>query len=140
MKCSISDAAKRTGLSPHTIRYYEKEGLLPFVERNANGIREFKESDFEWLALIECLKGTGMPIKEIGEFIGWGMEGDGTLQKRLDMFLKQRRELERKMAELNQFMDKIDLKIHYYQTAVAAGTEAIHQNGCEPVLSENKTA
>lgn len=136
MKCSISEAAKRTGLSAHTIRYYEKEGLLPFVERNPNGIREFSESDFEWLAVIECLKGTGMSIKEIGEFIGWCMEGDATLQQRLDMFLVQKQKLQEKMAELNRFMEKIDRKIHYYEIAVEAGTESIHENGCEPVATE----
>jgi DNA-binding transcriptional MerR regulator len=130
MTCSIGEAAKKTGLTPYTIRYYEKEGLLPFVDRNSNGIREFKESDFEWLAMIECLKGTGMPIKEIGEFIGWCMEGDGTLQKRLDMFLKQKEELEIKMTELQKYMEKINYKIWYYTTAVEAGTESIHKNGC----------
>jgi len=133
MKCSISEAAKKTGLTPYTIRYYEKEGLLPFVDRNSNGVREFKESDFEWLAMIECLKGTGMPIKEIGEFIRWCMEGDDTLQKRLDMFLKQKKELETKMSELQKYMEKIDYKIWYYTTAVEAGTESIHKNGCEQI-------
>jgi DNA-binding transcriptional MerR regulator len=133
MNYSISEAAKRMNTTPYTLRYYEKEGLLPFIDRNANGIREFKESDFEWLALIECLKGTGMPIKEIGEFISWCMEGDSTLQKRLDMFLKQKDELERKMAELQKYLNKIDYKIWYYSTAVEAGTESIHKKSCVPV-------
>jgi len=133
MNYSISEAAKRMNTMPYTLRYYEKEGLLPFIDRNANGIREFKESDFEWLALIECLKGTGMPIKEIGEFISWCMEGDSTLQKRLDMFLKQKDELEKKMAELQKYLDKIDYKIWYYTTAVEAGTESIHKKNCAQI-------
>ena len=57
--------AKILHVAPSTLRYYDKEGLLPFVERSSGGIRLFKDSDFEWLSMIECMKQTGMPINEI---------------------------------------------------------------------------
>ena len=118
MGYSISKAADKTGLSTFTLRYYEKEGLLPFVERTPSGTRCFKDSDFEWLAMIQCLKNTGMSIKDIKEFVGWCMEGDETLEKRLDMFNAQRKEVEARMAEFQSYLDKLDWKIAYYENAI----------------------
>ena len=118
MGYSISKAADKTGLSTFTLRYYEKEGLLPFVERTPSGTRCFKDSDFEWLAMIQCLKNTGMSIKDIKEFVGWCMEGDTTLEKRLAMFNAQRKEVEARMAEFQSYLDKLDWKIAYYENAI----------------------
>ena len=118
MGYSISKAADRTGLSTFTLRYYEKEGLLPFVERTPSGTRCFKDSDFEWLAMIQCLKNTGMSIKDIKEFVGWCMEGDETLEKRLAMFNAQRKEVEARMTEFQSYLDKLDWKIAYYENAI----------------------
>lgn len=66
---TVGEAAKMLGVAPSALRYYDKEGLLPFVERSGGGMRMFKESDIEWLKLIDCLKATGMPIKGIKQFI-----------------------------------------------------------------------
>ena len=118
MGISIGKAAERAGLSVHTLRYYEKEGLLPFVDRTPSGTRCFKESDFEWLAMIHCIKNTGMTIRDIHEFVGWSMEGDSTLQKRLDMFLAQKKEIESRIEEFQHYLDKIAYKIEYYENAV----------------------
>jgi len=132
MRYAIAQAAERIGLTAHTLRYYEKEGLLPFVDRDINGNRSFKESDFEWLELITCLKSSGMPIKNIKTFIEWCLEGDDTLEKRLNVFLEHKKVVEKKMAELQKYMDKINHKISYYQRAVDAGTEAIHgKHSCD---------
>jgi len=118
MGYSIGKAAEKTGLSTYTLRYYEKEGLLPFVERTDSGTRCFKDSDFEWLAMINCLKNTGMSIKDIREFVGWCMEGDGTLEKRLAMFCAQKKEVEAKMEEFQHYLDKLEFKISYYEAAI----------------------
>lgn len=127
MGYSIGEAAKKAGLSAYTLRYYDKEGLLPFVERTPAGFRIFKDSDLEWLAVISCLKNTGMSIKDIKKFINWCMEGDSTLEKRLNMFKQQKERVQDQMKELKDFMDEIDYKIWYYETALAAGTESIHE-------------
>ena len=82
--------AKKMGVAPSTLRYYDKEGLLPFDERSGGGIRMFKDEDIEWLSIIECLKKTGMPIKEIKRFIDWCIEGDPTINKRLELIDRQR--------------------------------------------------
>lgn len=122
MYYSIGEAAQRMHLSAPTLRYYDKEGLLPFVDRSAGGARMFKESDFEWLRLIECLKLTGMPIRDIKQFIDWYMEGDTTLPQRRDMFYERRRAVEAQIETLQATLDMIDYKCWYYDTAVAAGS------------------
>ncbi|MDR7235904.1 MerR family transcriptional regulator [Neobacillus drentensis] len=124
---SISEVAKELNLTPYTLRYYDKEGLMPFVERTPSGTRLFKESDIGALKIIECLKSTGMPIKEIKHFIDWCSEGDSTLQQRYDMFMERKATVEAQMEELKKTMEVIDHKCLYYQTALDAGTEDIHK-------------
>ncbi len=126
MTYTITQVAAKMGLTTYTVRYYDKEGLLPFVDRTKSGTRIFKESDFEWLSLIICLKHSGMAIKDIKIFINWCLEGDSTLEKRLNMFNEHKKMVAEKMVELKKHMNKLDDKIQYYQIAVEAGTESIH--------------
>ena len=128
MTYSISEVAKKLNLTAYTLRYYDKEGLMPFVERTPNGTRLFKESDIDALNVIECLKSTGMPIKEIKTFIDWCSDGDSTLQERYDMFLERKAVAEEQLEELNKTMELINHKCKYYKTALDAGTEDIHRN------------
>ncbi|MCM3118235.1 MerR family transcriptional regulator [Neobacillus sp. MER 74] len=125
---SISEVAKELNLTVYTLRYYDKEGLIPFVERTPSGIRMFKESDIGALKVIECLKSTGMPIKEIKNFIDWCSDGDSTLQQRYDMFMERKANVEAQMEELKKTMEVIEHKCLYYKTALDAGTENIHKN------------
>lgn len=128
MPYTIGEAAARMHLSAPTLRYYDKEGLLPFVDRSESGIRVFKESDFEWLRLIECLKATGMPIRDIKQFIDWCLEGDATLPQRRDMFYERRRAILKQMETLQAALDVIDYKCWYYDTAAKAGSATPLQN------------
>ena len=129
MGYSIGQVAKKTGLSTHTLRYYEKEGLLPFVKKTGSGLRIFSDEDIGWLQMIECLKGTGMPLKGIKQYIDWYIEGDATLEKRLEMFKRQKVRLEEQMAQLKQHMEKIDYKISLYTEAVRKGKlDAVSDN------------
>lgn len=130
MTYTIAQAAAKAHLTAHTLRYYDKEGLLPFIERSNSGNRIFKDEDFESLSIINCLKNTGMSIKDIKTYIDWCMEGDSSLNKRLNVFLKQREALLAKMKELENHMKTVDFKIWYYETAIEAGTEAIHEGSC----------
>ena len=127
MNYTISEVAEKTNLTAYTLRYYDKEGLLPFVDRSVGGVRVFKDTDLDWLAIIECLKLTGMPIKEIKIFIDWCMQGDATLQQRYDMFKERKAIVEAQMAEIQKTLDTINYKCWYYETALAAGTEKIHK-------------
>lgn len=80
---SISEATEKTGISPYTLRYYDKEGLLPFVKRSSGKKRIFTEKDLLWISLIKCLKNTNMSIHDIKKFIDWYLEGDSTLKKNI---------------------------------------------------------
>lgn len=119
---SIGQVAQKTGLSAYTLRYYEKEGLLPFVKKSDSGMRVYTDSDIAWLSMIECLKATGMPIKEIRLYIKWYNEGDATLSKRLALFRRRRLITEQKMKDLQKIQNKIEFKIHLYEEAVKAGS------------------
>lgn len=122
MRYSIGQAAKITGLSTHTLRYYEKEGLLPFVQKSRSGLRIFSESDIGWINMIECLKGVGMSLKGIKQYIDWYQEGDTTLELRLQMFIKQKQNLLQQMEQLKHHMEKIDYKINLYTEAAKLGS------------------
>ena len=84
---SIGDMSRETGLSVSTLRYYEKLGLLAPVPRSAGNIRQYGEADLERLRMLECLKNTGMALKDIRTFFSWCDEGDATLPARYQMFL-----------------------------------------------------
>lgn len=131
MDYSIGQAAKKMGLTAHTLRYYEKEGLLPFVKKTSSGLRIFSEEDIGWLQMIECLKGTGMPLKGIKQYIDWFIEGDSTLQKRLDMFKQQKIKIEEQMRELKKHMEKINYKIAYYTEMVENGSDGVFERNKE---------
>ena len=110
MLYTVSEMAKRLGVAPSTLRYYDKEGLLPFIERSDGGIRMLKDTDFEWLSIIECLKKTGMPIKEIKVFIDWCIEGDTTISKRKELIEKQRQVVLFQIQQLKETLSMLDYK------------------------------
>lgn len=122
MLYTVGEMAKLLGVAPSTLRYYDQEGLLPFVERSSNGIRVFKDADYEWLQVIECLKKTGMPLKDIREFIQMAMQGDETIEQRLNLIIRQQEAVRKQLTELQQTLETLDFKRWYYETARDAGT------------------
>ena len=122
MTYSIGETAKILGVNPSTLRYYDKEGLLPFVSRTDGGIRVFKENDMEWLKLIECLKKTNMPIKEIKRFIDLYEEGDHTAAQRLEIIRNQKESVEAQIKQLQSTLEVLEYKNWFYETAVRLGT------------------
>lgn len=131
MTYTVGEAAKLLGVAPSTLRYYDKEGLLPFVERSGGGIRKFKDIDIECLNIIECLKKTGMPLKDIKMFLDMVAAGDSTIRDRLALFQKQREAVTAQMRELQDTLDIIDYKCWYYEMAKDAGTTAHLNELCE---------
>lgn len=128
MVYTVGEMAKLLGVAPSTLRYYDKEGLLPFVERSSGGIRMFQESDFEWLRVIGCMKKAGMSIKDIRQYIEMALQGDDTIAKRLELFEHQREVLKAQMEELQHTMEMVEYKCWYYETAQAAGTIEVPKN------------
>lgn len=128
MVYTVGEMAKLLGVPSSTLRYYDKEGLLPFVERSASGIRMFHEKDYEWLQIISCLKKAGMSLKDIKQYIHLSMEGDSTIEERLELFYNQRKVLQAQMEELQKTMEVLDFKCWYYETAKEAGTVQVPQS------------
>lgn len=128
MVYTVGEMAKMLGVSASTLRYYDKEGLLPFVERSSGGIRMFRDSDIEWLQVIGCMKKAGMSIKDIKQYIEMALQGDETIGLRLDMFRRQREALKAQMEEQRHAMEMVEYKCWYYETAKAAGTTDAPQN------------
>ena len=128
MYYTVGETASRLGVAASTLRYYDKEGLLPFVERSSGGVRMFKDSDFEWLSIIECLKKAGMPIKEIKKFIDWCLEGDSTIEQRLQLIQEQKRRVQEQIAQMQETLGVLEYKEWYYEKAREAGTCKIHDS------------
>ncbi len=131
MRYSIGQVAKKLGVTAHTLRYYDKEGLLPSVKKGSSGARVFEDEDVDWLVILECLKGTGMQLKDIKTYIKLCQQGDATLQERLNLFKQQKAKLEEQQERLRRYQEKIDFKITYYIEAVANGSIDIYErNKC----------
>ncbi|BCN31104.1 MerR family transcriptional regulator [Anaeromicropila herbilytica] len=117
MTYTIGEVAEMLNISISTIRYYDKEGLLPLVNRTSGNIRVFNDSDIECLKMIDCLKTTGMQLKDIKLFFEWCEEGDSTIDKRYQLFIEQKEKTEKQMADLQKALDHVNYKCEYYRIA-----------------------
>lgn len=119
---SIGQISEGFGLPISTLRFYDKEGLFPNLERKS-GIRKFSERDIEALHVIECLKKSGLEIRDIKQFMQWCSEGASTYPQRLELFLRQRETIEGEIEKLERALAMINFKCWYYETALADGSE-----------------
>ena len=136
MVYTVGEMANRLEVPASTLRYYDKEGLLPFVERSSGGIRMFRESDLEWLQVISCMKKAGMSIRDIRHYIELAMQGDDTIETRLQMFQHQREVLQRQIAEMQHTLETVEYKCWFYETAKAAGTVEVPSRMAEDEVPE----
>lgn len=117
---SIQDVSKKTGLTAHTLRYYEKEGLIPGVERSQGGFRQYTDEDLERLGLICCLKNTGMSIQEIARFVQLTHEGDHTLEERVELLRAHREQVLERIAEMQKHLEKVTWKLNFFTEKLRA--------------------
>ena len=111
----IADASERTGLTPDTLRYYERDGLmLHEVGRSATGHRRYTETDLRWIRLITRLRATGMPIRDVRRYADLVRQGDGNEQERLDLLRAHRQQVLAQLAEVQDHLGAIDAKIGIY--------------------------
>lgn len=137
MSYSIGEVAKMFNIPASTLRFYDREGLFPNVKRSNGGIRVFSDAEIGTLKVIECLKSTGMEIKDIKQFLDWCSEGDTTLQKRRELFYERRKIVESKLEEIQKTLEIIQYKCWYYETAVQAGTEDVFKITSFDTMPEN---
>ena len=119
---SIGQVSEMFGLPISTLRYYDKQGLFPGMER-MSGIRKFGENELEALRVIECLKMSGLEIKDIKRFMDWCMDGSSTYPLRKELLEKQKETVEAEIAHMNQILDMLRFKCWYYEQAIKDGGE-----------------
>lgn len=119
---NIGQISEMFGIPVSTLRYYDKEGLFPDIQRVA-GIRKFGEKEIETLRVIECLKKSGMEIRDIKAFMGLCAQGSKTYPERRALFLRQKEAVEAQIRHLNQTLDMIRYKCWYYEQAIRDGNE-----------------
>ena len=116
---SIEDAATRCGVSPHTLRYYERIGLLERVGRASSGHRRYRDADLGWVEFLTLLRQTGMPIRDMLRFVELTRAGDHTIPRRVDVLEAHRDALAQQLALLNQHFAAIENKIDIYRTLLS---------------------
>ena len=128
MSYTIGKVAEMMGLTTHTLRFYDKEGLLPNVSKTKSGVRQFTDVDINWLMMLECLKSTGLQLKDIKHYINLLKKGDSSLAERAEIFKAQKLKCQQEINTLKQTMKKLDFKIRYYEEALKHGEENVFKN------------
>ena len=111
---TIAEVAERTGLTRHTLRYYERDGLMLGVGRDGSGHRRYSERDLGWIELITKLRATGMPVREVRRYAGLVRAGDGNEDERLALLRVHRERVRAQLDTMAANLDAIDMKISYY--------------------------
>ena len=119
---TIGQVAEMFGLPISTLRYYDKQGLFPRMQR-VSGIRRFSETEIEALRVIECLKKAGMEIKDIRQFMDWCVEGAATYPQRKALLEEQKAHVEAEIERMNRTLDMLKYKCWYYTQAIKDGSE-----------------
>ncbi len=113
---TISEVSKKFDMSPDTLRYYERIGLIPPVPRNKGGLRDYDEDSCGWIEFIKCMRSAGLPIEALIEYVKLFREGDDTIPARLEILLEQREILLEKIASINSTLERLDYKIELYRS------------------------
>ncbi len=115
---NISQVSKKYGLSVDTLRYYEKEGLIPPVHRNESGLRDYTEQDCGWVEFIKCMRAAGLSIDTLREYITLYFKGNRTLQKRKNLLIAERDKLQARLKEMQGTLERLDYKIRVYEEKI----------------------
>ena len=119
MECLIKDASKKLNISVYTLRYYDKEGLTPFVKKDENGVRRYTEEDLEWIKMLINLRDIDMPISNIKEYITLYLKGDETIEERRELMCKYREYIKKKIKDTISNLEMATEKLRQYDYAVA---------------------
>ena len=112
---TITEVSKRYELNADTIRYYERIGLIPRVNRNKSGIRDFTEEDCRWVEFIKCMRGAGLSIEILTEYVNLFQEGSSIVKARKELLIEQRNQLADRIREMQETLDRLDIKIDGYE-------------------------
>jgi DNA-binding transcriptional MerR regulator len=115
---TITEVGQKFDISPDTLRYYERIGLIPRVNRNKSGVRDYTEQECKWVEFIKCMRASGMSIEVLIEYVGLFQQGDATVAARKEIFIEQRRLLLARMEEMQKTLERLDYKIAIYEQSI----------------------
>lgn len=124
---TITEVSEKFDIPQDTLRYYERIGLIPRVNRNKSGIRAYTEEDCKWVEFIKCMRGAGLPIEVLIEYVGLFQQGDGTIEARKELFIEQRRQLIAKIEDMKKTLERLDYKIAVYEQAIVEKEKALRR-------------
>lgn len=122
---TITEVSKKYELSADTLRYYERVGLIPEVNRNKSGIRDYTEEDCRWVEFIKCMRNAGLPIEVLIEYVNLFQKGNETIEARKVLLKEQRAQLAQKMEDMQKTLDRLDYKIDRYEKGIVAKENAL---------------
>jgi len=114
----IAEVSQKYDLCQDTLRYYERIGLIPRVNRNKSGIRDYTEEDCRWVEFIKCMRNAGLPIEALIEYVGLFQKGDETIEIRKELLVEQRKQLIAKMEDMQKTLERLNYKIAIYKQVV----------------------
>ncbi len=126
---TIAQVAEKYGITPDTLRYYERVGLIPAVKRSAGGIRNYGEEECNWVEFIVCMRGAGIEVEALIEYVSLFQAGDATLEARKNILVNQRQKLARRAEELQNTLARLDKKIENYESVLIPAQEKLRKKG-----------
>jgi len=135
---TIKDVCQKYSITPDTLRYYERVGVIPEVNRTAGGIRDYNEEDLKWVKNAICLRDAGVPIEMLIEYVRLFRKGDDTLSARCELLKEAREEIISARAKYDEALDKLDYKISMYEKAVVKGELIWEEETCQKDKKENE--
>ena len=126
---TIAEVSKKFDLSQDTLRYYERVGLFPVVNRKKSGIRNYTEEDCKWIEFIKCMRSAGLPIEVLIEYVTLFQQGDTTIEARKELLAEQRKQLVEKMEYMKKTIERLDYKLESYENAVVTKENELKRKG-----------
>lgn len=121
----IAEVSEKFDVSQDTLRYYERIGLIPHVNRSKSKIRDYTEKDCKWVEFIKCMRNAGLPIEVLIEYVGLFQQGDETIEARKELLIEQRKQLLIKMEDMKETLERLDYKIARYEQAVVKAEKTL---------------
>ena len=118
---TISEVAKIVSLTPVTLRYYERVGLLPQIKRTSNGVRDYSEEDIQWIDFIKCMRSAGLSVESLIEYNDLYQQGERTKEARKQLLIEERENLRQRFEELKETLSRLDGKIQRYEQQLKKG-------------------
>lgn len=130
---TIKEVSEKYGISPDTLRYYERSGMIPPVTRTSSGRRDYQRDDLEWVEQAVCMRNAGLPVDALSEYVRLCRMGDATFPQRLQLLMQQRQSLLQQQKQIRDSLYRLDYKIQRYEIAVETGTLTWPSGGTPPM-------